>query len=182
MIVNGRIILREKSTADAWDDYAWETDPELARLDAAPVVAVPYSQYLADYTDELRYPYRNSRQFAVDTPEGKHIGNCSYYNIDKFRGETELGIMIGDRDYWDRGYGADVVSTLVDHIFSKMDISRIYLKTLDWNKRARNCFKKCGFFPCGKLDRDGFSFVMMEIYRHQWQGRQKAEKRGESLF
>jgi len=175
MIVNGRIILREKNTVDAWDDYAWETDPELARLDAAPVVAVPYSQYLADYTDELRYPYRNSCQFAVETPEGKHIGNCSYYNIDKFRGETELGIMIGDRDYWDRGYGADVVSTLVDYIFRETKTKRIHLKTLDWNKRARNCFKKCGFVPCGRLDRDGFSFIMMEIYRHQWQGQQPTE-------
>jgi RimJ/RimL family protein N-acetyltransferase len=169
MIVNSRIVLREKSTDDAYDDYAWETDPELARLDAAPVLVIPYDQYLQDYTEELLHPYHNSRQFAIDTPDGKHIGNCSYYNIDKYRGETELGIMIGDRDYWDKGYGAEVITTLVDHIFSRTDFHRIYLKTLGWNSRAQKCFKKCGFKPFGELDRDGFSFILMEIHRHQWQ-------------
>jgi RimJ/RimL family protein N-acetyltransferase len=47
----------------------------------------------------------NRRQFAVDTLEGRHIGNCAYYNIDKGGGEAEVGIMIGERSYWDKGYG-----------------------------------------------------------------------------
>jgi len=172
MIVSSRIVLRDKSTDDAWDDYAWETDPELTRLDAAPVLAITYEQYLQEYSDELLHPYRNNRQFAIDTPDGKHIGNCSYYNIDKYRGEAEVGIMIGDRDYWDKGYGAEVINTLVDHIFGKTTFNRIYLKTLDWNTRAQNCFKKCGFTPYEEMDRDGFSFILMELHRHQWQDRQ----------
>ncbi|MFC2069587.1 GNAT family N-acetyltransferase [Chloroflexota bacterium] len=161
--------MRDKTTTDAWDDYAWETDPELARMDAAPVVSIPYSQYLSDYTEELLHPYMNNRRFAIDTPDGKHIGNCSYYNIDKFRGETELGIMIGDRDYWDKGYGVEVISSLVDHIFRWTNLDRIHLKTLDWNTRAQTCFNKCGFTPYGQLDRDGFTFVLMELQREQWE-------------
>ena len=43
MILGKKVILREKRTEDAWDDYSWETDPELARLDAAPVLTMPYS-------------------------------------------------------------------------------------------------------------------------------------------
>ena len=50
MITGNKIILREKRMADAEDDYAWETDPELAQLDAAPTIAISYSQYLSDYT------------------------------------------------------------------------------------------------------------------------------------
>jgi RimJ/RimL family protein N-acetyltransferase len=175
MIINSRIILREKTTEDAWDDYAWEADPELSRLDAAPPTTIPYSQYLEDYTHEMHHPYRNTRQFAIDTVEGKHIGNCSYYNIDRLRGQAELGIMIGNRDYWNKGYGVDVVTTLVDHIFSQTNLKRIYLKTLDWNARAQACFKKCGFTTCGQLDRGGFSFIIMEIHRKEWQQRQKDE-------
>jgi len=80
--------------------------------------------------------------------------------------------MIGNRDYWNRGYGTDAISTLVNHIFSQMNLSRIYLKTLESNARAQKCFQKCGFTPYGHLARDGFSFILMEIYRNQWQEQQ----------
>ncbi|MBI4188538.1 MAG: GNAT family N-acetyltransferase, partial [Chloroflexi bacterium] len=127
MIIGNKIILREKRLADARDDYTWEADHELAHLDAAPPIIMPFPQYLSDYADELNHFLKTSRQFAVDTIDGKHIGNCSYYNISESKGEAELGIMIGDRDYWDKGYGSDTVTTLVDYIFRQTKLSRIYL-------------------------------------------------------
>ena len=172
MISTSKIIIREKRLADAWDDYTWETDPELAELDAAPILATTFSQYLADYANQLRNSLPTSQRFAVDSPDRKHIGNCSYYNISETRGETELGIMIGNRDYWDKGYGSSAVTTLVNHIFHQTSLNRIYLKTLVSNTRAQKCFQKCGFTSYGHLDKDGFSFVLMEIYRHQWQEQQ----------
>lgn len=171
MITSSRVILRDKKIADAWDDYAWETDPELAELDAAPVLTMPYSQYLSNYTEEILHPWRNNKQFAIDTPEGRHIGNCSYYNIDKYRGEAEIGIMIGDRDYWDKGYGADTVRTMVGHVFLTTTLYRLYLKTLEWNFRAQRCFQKCGFTPCGEMRRNGNIFLLMELKREQWEKR-----------
>ena len=172
MIIGNKVILREKRLSDARDDYTWETDYELAHLDAAPIVVSTFSQYLADYTEELRYPTPNSHRFGIDTLDGKHIGNCSYYNVSKFKGEAELGIMIGNRDYWDKGYGTDAITTLVNHVFSQTKLNRIYLKTLDINHRAQKCFPKCGFVPCGHMSRDGYDFVMMDINHHQWQEKQ----------
>ena len=172
MIKSSQIILRKKMLADARDDYAWEIDPELAQLDAAPVTTMPFSRYLLDYADELHDSFLTSRHFAIDTLDGKHIGNCSYYNISQTRGEAELGIMIGNRDYWNKGYGADAISTLVNHIFSETNLNRIYLKTLQSNQRAQKCFQKCSFTPYGQLARDGFSFMLMEMNREQWQERQ----------
>lgn len=172
MIISSKVILREKTPADAWDDYAWETDPELARLDAAPPLSISYSRFLSDYTNELYSSSTTSHRFAVDTLDGKHIGNCSYYNLDETRGEVELGIMIGNRDYWNEGYGTDAVTTLVNYIFRQTDLNRIYLKTLDWNTRAQKSFHKCGFTPYGQMAKDGYNFVLMEIYRSQWQEQQ----------
>ena len=172
MINGSKIILRDKSLADALDDYTWQTDPELAHLDAAPLPTITFREYLSDYTSQLRYLLSARRQFAIDAPDGKHIGNCVYYGVNKTKGEAELGIMIGDRDYWDKGYGADAVTTLVSHIFRQTKLKRIYLKTLDSNNRAQKCFQKCGFIPYGHLVRDGFSFVLMEILRKQWEKRQ----------
>ena len=172
MITGSKIILREKKLADAPDDYTWRTDPELAHLDAAPLLTTTFAQYLSDYTSQLRYLPPTRHQFAIDTMNGKHIGNCVYYSVNETKGETELGIMLGNRDRWDKGYGADAVITLISHIFHQTSLQRIYLKTLDSNSRAQRCFQKCGFTPYGHLAKDGFSFVLMEILRKQWEKQQ----------
>ncbi len=165
MIVGHKVILREKKLADAWEDYTWETDPELAQLDAAPVVAITFSRYLLDYAEVLRSPHSTSCQLAVDTMDGQHIGNCSYYNISESKGETELGIMIGNRDYWNKGWGMDVVTTLADYIFRQTKLNRIYLKTLQSNIRAQKCFQKCGFTPYGHSVKGDYCFLLMEYTR-----------------
>lgn len=175
MITGNKVKLRDKRLSDARNDYIWQTDTELARLDAVPRLTISFPQYLLDYTSELRYSPPTRHSFAIETLDGKHIGNCVYYNINETKGEAELGIMIGNRDYWDKSYGTDTVTTLVNHIFLQTNLKRIHLKTLDWNERAQKCFKKCGFTPCGQLVRDGYNFVVMELHRKQWEERQTNE-------
>ena len=172
MISGSKVILRDKRLADAQDDYTWQTDPALARLDAVPLLATTFSQYLVDYVSELRYSSATRCRFAIETLDGQHIGNCTYYGINEAKGEAELGIMIGNRNCWDKGYGADAVATLLSYIFRRTNLKRIYLKTLDLNHRAQKCFQKCGFTPYGHLDKDGFSFVLMELHRKQWERQQ----------
>lgn len=169
MIYGSKIILRAKSLADARNDYTWQTDPELAWLDAAPVITIPFNEYLLAYESELFYSAPTRRSFAVETLDGKHIGNCVYYNIDKIKGEAEIGIMIGNRNYWDKGYGTDTVSTLIDYIFGNTSLNRLYLKTLASNGRAQKCFRKCALTPYGRATKDGFDFVLMDIERNEWQ-------------
>ena len=169
MLTGTKIKLRNKKLSDARDDYLWQTDPELARLDAASLLTIGFARYLLDYTWELRFSSPTRRQFAIETVDDKHIGNCSYYDINDTKGEAELGIMIGNRDYWDKGYGTDAISTLVNYIFQQTNLNRIYLKTLDSNTRAQKCFEKCGFTRCGCMARDGYDFVLMEIHRTNWQ-------------
>ena len=183
MIIGSKVILRDKRLADAQDDYTWQTDPELARLDAAPLLATTFSRYLANYVSELRYSPQNRHRFAIETLDGQHIGNCTYYGINEAEGKAELGILIGNRNYWDKGYGSDAVTTLLSFIFHRTSLRRIYLKTLDSNHRAQKCFEKCGFTPYEHLVKDGFSFVLMELHRKQWQKQQTQNKnlRGPSI-
>ncbi len=77
--------------------------------------------------------------------------------------------MIGDQDYWGKGYGTDSVNSLVDHIFTTTQITRIYLHTLEWNERARKSFAKTGFKELKNVRRSGMDFVLMEIWRSDWQ-------------
>ncbi|MFC2008356.1 GNAT family N-acetyltransferase [Chloroflexota bacterium] len=173
MINSTKIGLRNKKLSDARNDYTWQADLELARLDAALPLTVSFTQYLLDYTWELQSSSLTSYRFAIETLDGEHIGNCSYHNINETKGEAELGIMLGNRDYWDKGYGTDAINTLVNYIFQHTNLNRIYLKTLDSNARAQKCFRKCGFTPYGHMARDGYDFVLMEIPRKQWQQQAK---------
>jgi len=173
MITGSKVRLRPKKLADALDDYTWQTDPELAQLDATPPSTVTFPQYLSDYAGVLKFPSPAKHEFAIETLDGKHIGHCAYYAIDQDKGEAELGIMIGNRDYWDKGYGSDAVATLISYIFRKTNLKRTYLKTLDLNTRAQKCFKKCGFVAYGRRIRDGKSFILMELHRSNWQDQQR---------
>jgi RimJ/RimL family protein N-acetyltransferase len=167
-IIGKKVRLREKKLSDVRNDYRWQSDPELSKLDAAPTLEISFAIYLLDYSSVI---HRRDNRFplAIETPEGRHIGNCTCYDIDEKKGEAQIGIMIGDKDYWDKGYGSDAIKTLTDYVFKKTSINRLYLKTLDWNKRARQCFIKCGFTDCGHLKYHGHDFILMELKREQWE-------------
>ena len=166
-IIEGtKVVLRQKRIEDAFHDYQWRIDPELSKLDATFPLRIRYKEFVRFSRDEIEYPGRRSKRLAIDTKDGVHIGNCMYYDLDERRGQTELGIMIGDRDYWNGGYGTDAVVTLVEHIFKTISsINKIYLHTLDWNDRARKSFAKAGFVEVREVKRDGQNFVLMEMVR-----------------
>ena len=165
VIKGKRVVLRRKRLEDAWNDYQWKKDEKLAYLDATVPLLVPFSLYLSSYSDELRYADPFEHRYAIETLDGRHIGNCSCYNVDRIAGEAELGILIGDRSYWDKGYGSDAVTTLVHKIFQERWIKKIYLHTLEDNIRAQKCFGKCGFVARGPVTRGIHRFILMEINR-----------------
>ena len=174
MASNSKVVLREKRIHDAANDYEWKTDKELTELDAAPSLRVSFKEYLANYAEELRFPSLMRCRFAIETKSGKHIGNCMYYNIDTHKREVELGILIGDRKYWGKGYGTDAVTKLIHKIFQETGFDRIYLHTLDWNTRAQKCFEKCGFKVCGRSIRGGNYFLIMELSKREYEKIQQA--------
>ena len=161
VLSGSKVRLRPKRLQDAGNDYSWRTDAELCRLDAASPLLISFEEYLRGYAEELHYSSCGSR-FAIETLDGKHIGNCSYFNVDENEREVELGIMIGDRAYWNQGYGTDAILTLLNYIFLYTRLERIYLKTLSWNERAQRCFDKCGFVSRGRLVRGDYDFLIME--------------------
>ena len=175
-----RIILRGKRIEDAEQDYIWRSDHELASLDAAFPLTMSYDRFLKLAEDQMRYPTPGFHHFATETLDGKFIGNCMYYDLDSVKMQAELGIVIGDRDYWSNSYGYDAVTTLLDHCFNEKKMERVYLHTLEWNKRAQRCFEKCGFVPVKPVRRMSHDFILMEVFREDWFA--KAEERLAARF
>jgi RimJ/RimL family protein N-acetyltransferase len=176
-LVGDKTVLREKRISDAANDYEWRADEELARLDAARPLRVGYKEFLPLYEEEIQYDAPWSRRFAIDTAaDQRHIGNCMYYDINFTAGAAELGILIGDRDYWSRGYGTDAVDTLLRHIFTETPLNKVYLHTLEWNHRAKRSFEKSGFHAVKPVTRAGLHFIYMELPRAAWDERQGARQ------
>ncbi|MBI2867399.1 MAG: GNAT family N-acetyltransferase [Chloroflexi bacterium] len=168
MIAQRAVVLREKRLEDAASDYQWRVDVELSRLDAANPLTMPFADFLRYFQEELRYPTPSRVRFAVDTAEGRHIGNCMLYDIDHIRGQAELGIMIGDKSYWDKGWGAQALRLLLEYAFLTLGLRRVYLHTLEWNSRAQRAFEKVGFTATGRTHRNGQQFMVMEVLRKRW--------------
>src|SRR5512143_144516 len=45
----------------------------------------------------------------------KMIGNCGFFNLNACNRCAEFGIMIGDKSYWNQGYGTEAVRLLLKH-------------------------------------------------------------------
>ncbi|MYK35096.1 MAG: GNAT family N-acetyltransferase, partial [Chloroflexi bacterium] len=107
-----------------------------------------------------------------DTLAVLHSGNCIVYDIVKFKGQCDVGILVVNRDYWGRGYGREAVQLLVAQCFKNAAMSRLYLHTLEWNARARRAFAMCGFKEVKPVRRAGYNFILMELTREDWETRQ----------
>jgi len=141
-----KVKLQEPTMMDAMRETMWYVDPEIQSLDVAAGVV------------------HNSKWFSIITADGDHhIGACTLYNYDAH--EAQLGIRIGDRGYWNLGYGTDATLLLLQYGFEVMGLQRIWLKVLPENIRAIRCYEKCGFTRVGKLALDGYEFVTMEKRR-----------------
>ena len=171
VVAEGRLVrLREKQLDDARRDYEWRKDRELAAYDATRPITMTYRAFVATLSEDLRHPSTYRRTFAIEELEaGTHIGNIMYYGYDSFLGEAELGITIGDRAYWAKGYGSDAVRGLLRHVFGELDLRRVYLHTLTSNIRAQHSFRRAGFRRSREVRRDGYDFERMEITREDFE-------------
>ena len=162
VIEGSMVVLRAKNIEDLSNDYMWRSDEELARLDATRPLQMSFQEYKTYMQKELVNEDPYAYKYAILSKEGVHIGNCMLYDLSFRQRQCELGILIGDRRYWGKGYGTEVVSLLLVHGFATNEINRIYLHTLDWNVRAQKSFLKAGFKKISQIRRNGFLFVKME--------------------
>jgi len=175
VVVGKKVMLREKRADDADADFRWRRDPELAELDAASVIRQSLKDFRRDLESELRHPTPWVRRYAIDTVEGVHIGNCMAYDIDTLRGESEIGILVGERDYWNDGYGREALKLLLEEMFKIETMNRVYLHTLRWNARARRAFAGAGLREVGPDPRGGHDFILMETTRAEWEAFRQRE-------
>ena len=152
MLKGDKVILRpfKREYLDKYFDYRNDVELQLLAGSEA-VLPMEYERLVAVYEDHLKADRNKIAWFAIEVQGGRFIGQCLLHNFDYTAGTCELGITIGDRDYFGQGYGKDVVNLLVKYAFRLRNMRKVWLTTNGSNERAQRSFAKCGFVEEGRL-------------------------------
>ena len=94
----------------------------------------------------------------VDVKSDAHIGNVGLYTINWVARTAEYRIVIGEKDFWSKGYGAEAAKLILDYGFNKLNLNKIWLGVNSEHKAAVKSYEKVGFIKEGVL--------RQEIYRN----------------
>jgi RimJ/RimL family protein N-acetyltransferase len=151
VILEGKLVrLRPQEMGDMARDHAWINDREVIRHLAAryPISLVEEERWLSG---RPQGGFSSGVRLAIDTLDGHHIGNIDFMPASPDDRCVALGIMIGDKEYWSRGFGTDAMVTLLRFGFEQMNLNRIWLHVYEDNERAIACYEKCGLQIEGRL-------------------------------
>lgn len=151
----------------------WHRDSEFFRLGygrmAEPWNAKALKERMEKHGGETSEPILSIRALADD----KLIGQMGMY-LEQPHGDGFVWILIGDRDYWGKGYGSDAMRVMLHYVFTEMNLHRVTLRTFGFNTRAIRSYEKVGFVHEGKcrgsLNRMGqrWDEVWMGITKQEW--------------
>ncbi|RLC84789.1 MAG: N-acetyltransferase [Chloroflexi bacterium] len=151
MIVGEKVRLRPIERDDLPRYVEWFADPEVRRYLALylPFSLAQEERWFENLLERLER--REDVVLAIETAEGVHIGNVGLHRIDWRNRNAELGIAIGERSYWNQGYGTDAIRTLLGLAFREMNLHRVFLRVDADNARGIRCYEKAGFRREGVL-------------------------------
>ncbi len=156
MYTGKKVQLREYRKEDVPQALAYMNDPEVKRL------LTPGIPFLYTLEDEQKWydslsAMKDTYNFAIETLEDKrYIGGCGINAVDWKNSVALVGIFIGDKALWGKGYGTDAMNTLVKFIFEQMNIRKVKLNVYAFNERAVKSYEKCGFVKDGTLRQEIF--------------------------
>jgi RimJ/RimL family protein N-acetyltransferase len=153
--------------------YEWFNDLEVTRF--LSIVGPPITRTGERAVLERHgVPTDGSCFFAIEADDGATIGNCALHRISYLTRAAVLGITIGDKRYWSRGYGTDAVKTLCAYAFVELNLQRIGLSLFASNARALRCYEKAGLQVEGRLRRACYGsgvyddLIMMGVLREEF--------------
>ncbi|MDQ3751935.1 MAG: GNAT family N-acetyltransferase [Actinomycetota bacterium] len=179
MLKGNKVLLRPVTEDDLETIWPWDSDIDLVALaDDEP----PLPRSFESFREQLKKIMAKPEEvalFAIEA-DGSLIGTCSLFHFDVTAHNVELGIFIGDRSYWGRGYGREAIGLLLEYAFRFRNQRKVYLGTFDDNERAIRSYRACGFVEEGRLREHSWvdgrykDLVHMGIMRSEWAGERGA--------
>jgi RimJ/RimL family protein N-acetyltransferase len=118
--------------------------------------------------------------FGIHTlADDRLIGGIDLSAVHNGHGESFVGVGIGERDFWGKGYGREAMRLVLRYAFTELNFERVSLDVFEYNPRAIRSYEKVGFRHEGRerglLHREGrrWDLIYMGILRSEWEAQQK---------
>jgi len=151
MIYGKRIRLRAPERLDIPLFVKWLNDPEVRRGLARylPISAAEEEKW---FESMLGRPVVEQPLTIEVQPHDswQAIGNLAFFNIDWRVRSAEVGILIGEKEFWNQGYGTEAMRLFLKHGFETLNLNRIFLVVYENNPRAIRAYEKAGFVLEGR--------------------------------
>ncbi len=156
----------------------WINDPQIRSLtgEATPSGSVATQEYF----ERLQHD-RDRIWFVIALCEtGRVIGECGLLRMFSPWRNTDLSIILGEKDTWGKGYGTEAILLLLDYAFGYLGMHRVSIGVVGFNEHALRFYEKIGFRREG-IQRDGYyynhtfsDFVMMSMLEDEFRDRKDA--------
>ena len=175
-----RLYLRPIEAEDLPFIRRWANDPEVRRLTGE---ALPMSKAGADeFLERVRQDKERVWFVVVLKENDRVIGEAGLLRMFHPWRNTDLSIIIGDKEAWGKGYGTEAILLLLDYAFGYLGFHRVSVGVVGFNERALRFYEKVGFKREG-LQRDGYyydhafhDFVMMSILEDEFRQLHKVNR------
>lgn len=174
MIRGERLTLRALRRDDLERLCAFNNDLEVELAGGGdPPMPQSLERLQAEFDAQAARGGRDGPTFAIEA-DGLFIGHCALFQFDDVAATCALGITIGDRAYWGRGYGREALRLLLDYAFRHRNVRRTWLTVNATNERAIRAYRACGFVEEGRLRQHVWSdgqyvdLVHMGLLREEW--------------
>jgi RimJ/RimL family protein N-acetyltransferase len=98
-----------------------------------------------EYIENLYKDDRNTNLGIVLKDSNELIGSTGLHDISIVHRNAEIGILIGNKNCWSKGYGTEALKLMLGYGFDQLNLHRIYLRVFCYNPRAIRVYEKVGF-------------------------------------
>lgn len=178
MITGKNVRLRAIERDDIQRFTRWLNDPDVIKY---TTLNSPVSQVMEEkwFDHQLEILPTQGQVLAVEARVGDdwvHIGVCDLHAIEPVNNMAEFGIMIGDKEYWSKGFGTETVKLMLKHGFEDLNLNRIYLYVVAEHSRGIKTYEAAGFKKEGMLRQALYKngiyndVVLMSVLHSEWKG------------
>ena len=166
----------EEPEASAKAEVKWQRDTEFHRLaDSDPAQMVSEKKLKERFEKQSETGFKPERHpFSVRTlADDRHIAFFALW-LDLIHNEAWVGIGIGEREFWGKGYGTEMMKLCLQYAFTELNVHRVSLGLHEYNPRALRSYEKAGFKLEGHTRQDVLregkrtNTLWMGILREEW--------------
>lgn len=155
----------------------WNRDSELKRLmDSGASILYSEKAGKEFFEKMVKDDSPDHHFFSIRALEDNRLlGDINLDVVNNWLGRNAfVGIGIGNREDWSKGYGTDAMNLVLRFAFTEINLHRVTLTVFEYNPRAVRSYEKAGFRHEGRIRgallRDGkrWDMFFMGILREEW--------------